>query len=108
MWDLHQACVRVLRADYCGDGQGHTRDGTPVDLYDRLGVQSGEPAPGMRFEAAWGPAGAVCVARSRLPDLVAPEALEGQCPARLRGRTGPACTEDGAHATLEALLFNRS
>jgi ADYC domain len=72
MWDLHQACVRLFRADYCGDGRGHTRDGTRIDLYDRLGVQEDEPGPGMRFEAAWGPAGAACVARPRVPDLLAP------------------------------------
>jgi hypothetical protein len=109
LWDHHQACVRLFRADYCGDGVGHTRDGTRIGLYDRLGVQEDEPGPGMRFEAAWGPRGAVCVARPRVPDLLAPEALEGLCPGRLGGRTGPAaCTEDGARARPEALLFNRS
>jgi hypothetical protein len=109
MWDLHQACVRLFRADYCGDGVGHTRDGTRIDLYDRLGIQKDEPGPGMRFEAAWGPAGALCVARPRVPDLLAPEALEGLCTGRLGGRTGPAaCAEDGARAAPGALLFNKS
>jgi hypothetical protein len=108
MWDLHQACVRLFRADYCGDGRPHTRDGTRIDLYDRLGIQKDEPEPGMRFEAAWGPEGAVCVARPRRPELLAPEALEGLCPARLGGRTGPSCTEERARARPEALLFNKS
>ena len=27
MWDYHQACTRLIRADYCGDGRTHTRDG---------------------------------------------------------------------------------
>jgi ADYC domain-containing protein len=31
-WDYHQACVRMVRADYAGDGIGHTRDGTLIDL----------------------------------------------------------------------------
>jgi hypothetical protein len=63
----------------------------------------------MRFEAAWGSQGAVCVARPRVPDLLAPEALEGLCPGRLGGRTGPAtCTEEGARATPGVLLFNKS
>src|SRR5262249_23315215 len=32
------ACVRALRADYCGDGTSYTVDGTIVNLYDRDGV----------------------------------------------------------------------
>ena len=36
LWDYHQACVRMVRADYGGDGVGHTRDNTPVDVFDRL------------------------------------------------------------------------
>jgi hypothetical protein len=27
-----QACVRLVRADYCGDGIAHTRDGTPPQV----------------------------------------------------------------------------
>jgi len=61
----HQACTRMVRADYCGDGVSHTRDGTLIDVYDTAGVM----APGLdrtfRFEAAWGPNGALCVERTR-------------------------------------------
>ena len=39
MEPYYQACVRMVRADYCGDGVGHTRNGTPIDLFDRIGVQ---------------------------------------------------------------------
>src|SRR5262249_22674895 len=35
--DLHQACTRMARADYCGNGKSHTRDGTPIRLQDRIG-----------------------------------------------------------------------
>ena len=98
----HQACVRLLRADYCGDGTGHTRDGTTVSIYDRVGIQADEPAPGMAFEAAWGPGGAVCVRRTRLPDVLAPDALAASCP-RLAGRLGDACDEGAP-----ALLYGRS
>lgn len=62
----YQACVRMMRADYCGDGVGHTRNGTPIDLFDRIGVQRDEPAEGMTLEAAWGPEGAVCISHTRL------------------------------------------
>jgi hypothetical protein len=30
----YRACVRLVRADYGGDGVGHTRNGTPIDLFD--------------------------------------------------------------------------
>jgi hypothetical protein len=105
--DHHQACVRMMRADYCGDGRSFTRDGTLIDLYDRLGIQKDEPAPGMRFEAGWAKDGAVCIARVRIPENATLEALERLCPARLAGRTGAACSEvttDGP----EVLLRNRS
>ena len=85
LWDHHQACVRMMRADYCGDGQSFTRDGTLIDLYDRLGLQKDEPAPGMRFEAGWGKDGAICVARARIPEKVTLEELARRCPGRLAG-----------------------
>jgi hypothetical protein len=34
---LHQMCTRAARADYCGDGNVHTRDGTLVDIFDGYG-----------------------------------------------------------------------
>ena len=37
MIDWYNACIRLLRADYCGDGRPFTRDGTLVDIYDHLG-----------------------------------------------------------------------
>ena len=98
----YNACVRLVRADYCGDGVGHTRNGTPIDIFDRIGIQRDEPAPGMRFEAAFGPDGAVCVRRTRLPDLLQLSVLGAACP-RLAGHTGEAC-DKSAHA----LLFVRS
>lgn len=32
--EYHQACVRMVRADYCGDGTPHTKDGTRINIYD--------------------------------------------------------------------------
>src|SRR5262249_52952547 len=103
LWDHHQACTRLLRADYCGDGTAHTRDGTMVDLYDRYAIQAEEPLPGMSFAAAWDAAGAVGVRRPRIPALISLEALARACP-RLASRLGEACSEDEPHA----LLFDRS
>ena len=83
--EYHQACVHLVAADYCGDGKPHTREGTKIDMWDDLGIQKRETEPGMVFEAAWSPRGAVYLNKTRyaepLSDLVA------QCPDRLTGRT---------------------
>jgi hypothetical protein len=104
MLDWFNACVRMLRADYCGDGRAFTRDGTLIDLYDRIGIQTVDNALVASFEAAWGPAGAICVARTRVPDIVNLEGLGRMCP-RLSGRLGPgSCNEN----VPDALILNRS
>ncbi|HVM11652.1 MAG TPA: ADYC domain-containing protein [Actinomycetota bacterium] len=54
----HQACVRLIRADYCGDGTSYTADGTPVNLYDGLGIQTDDHD--WYFEAEWDERGARC------------------------------------------------
>ena len=54
------ACTRLLRADFCGDGATYTVDGTEVDLYDGLGVQSDTQS--WNAEAEWTQDGARCVA----------------------------------------------
>jgi hypothetical protein len=107
MWDLHQACVRMIRADYCGDGRANTRDGTRIEFYDRLGVTRPEPAEGMSFEAAWAPDGAVCVAHVRVTDFATLDGLAQACPGRLAGHIGPVCQEEAA-IRLGGILFNKS
>ena len=84
---MHWTCTRVARADYCGVGVAHTRNGTMINLWDRL------PAPGpiqrhgltpllMFFEAGWNTGGAVCLSHSRwlLDDV---QLLVAVCPDRL-------------------------
>jgi ADYC domain len=105
LWDYHQACVRMVRADYGGDGVSHTRDGTTIDPFDRLGIQSAEPdprGPHLEFEAAWGPDGAVCVRRMRIPELLSIGELVQHYP-QLAGKTGQDCSE-----AVDALIWNRS
>ncbi len=68
--DHHQACTRLIRADYCGDGKSYTLDGTLLNLYDGLGVQ--DDTEGWSFEAEWGPNGARCVAQRRELDGATP------------------------------------
>src|SRR6266436_911063 len=40
MRDYYEACVRMVRADYCGDGR--TRTGMAIDIWDDLGIQVSE------------------------------------------------------------------
>lgn len=63
--DVHAACTRMARADYCGDGTPWTMDGTSIGTFDSLGVQTRLAAGTMVFEAAWSADGAVCFARTR-------------------------------------------
>jgi hypothetical protein len=105
----HEACVRMLRADYCGNGQSATRPGVTVDVSDRLGLQQTE-APAAPFEAAWGREGALCVAHARVPEVMSLERLAQTCP-RLKGRLGPeVCAFQAASAGRfgDALIFSRS
>ena len=55
----HQAAVRMIRADYCGNGVHHTTNGNPIDVADSMGIQTHESA--WNIEAGWGVNGAVCV-----------------------------------------------
>ena len=117
---LHQACTRMARADYCGNGTSHTQDATLVDIYDSRGLLARTTSPTARwqpdrasFEAAWGPDGAVCLARTRDDRPV--DAILKECPGRFS--RGPELDlGDGDRCSLRrdktgpagALLRNRS
>jgi hypothetical protein len=103
MRDWFNACVRMMRGDYCGDGRPFTRDGTLIDIYDRIGVQKSDD-PSLSVEAAWGPDGAICVAHTRVPDIIDLAGLAKACP-RLAGKLGPAACNDDAPG---GLVMNRS
>jgi hypothetical protein len=80
---FYQACQFTVRANYDGRGEAHTRNGTPVDFADAIGIASFDTAtdPTFGFEAGWGPNGAVCVARTRWPDLLDRATLIESAPA---------------------------
>ncbi|WP_439597813.1 ADYC domain-containing protein [Falsiroseomonas sp.] len=104
---FHAACVHMMRGAYGDAERAWTRDGTRIDLYDRVGIQSPAMEAEQSFEAGWTPQGAVCVAHMRVPENGDLAALLAAAP-HLAGRTGPeACTEARAEAE-GALLFNRS
>ncbi len=62
----HQACVRALRADYCGDGMSHTVDGVPINIYDGIGIR--HERSDWSNEAEWDDNGALCIVKARLPE----------------------------------------
>ena len=65
--DHHQACTRMARADYCGDGTSATVDGTAIDVWDNLDIQT--QFTDWEVEAEWSPEGATCVNFVRHPEL---------------------------------------
>jgi hypothetical protein len=65
-----ESCVRMVRADYCGDGVAHTQDNTEIDVYDGVGLQSRDPNVSWWTEAMWAPAGAACMTGYRIVDPV--------------------------------------
>jgi len=94
---FHQACTRMLRADYCGDGTATTRDGTQVDLWDDFGIQNDE-APTWNLEAEWSADGAVCVDETRWPTIEdgggnVETYIQDHCPSRWRA---PGCGGAGS------------
>jgi ADYC domain-containing protein len=99
------ACVRMMRADYCGDGRSSTRPGVRVDMWDRAGVQQAQTD--LPFEAAWGPNGAVCLARVRVPGVATLESILQFCP-RLAAHVGSPCESWSRRSDSGALIWNRS
>jgi hypothetical protein len=101
---LHDACVRMIRADYGGDGATATRDGTRIAFCDLDGVRRCTRTE-RDFEAAWSRHGAVCVAQARVPELVSLEAVAQRYP-RLAAHLGPSCTFGAGVADERVVLFS--
>jgi hypothetical protein len=104
--DVYNACIRMVRADYCGDGTPTTNEGQRIDIYDDHGIQRPANEAAMDFEAGWTPNGAACVRHVRVKQNVTLESLVAACP-RLSGRIGTVCSESSARV-WGARLFNRS
>ena len=108
--DYHQACTRMARADYCGNGKSHTREGTPIDVYDELGIQKKTPNNRMVFEAAWSPDGATFINRPRWFETLSE--IRQECPNKLKGRINQGGSWTTAQKVKQkwsnSLLFNDS
>ena len=103
-----ETCLRLARADYCGDGAATTREGTAIDAYDTVGIMQRTPnLPDFAFEAGWTPSGAVCAHHARIPENLELDSLPSDCPRLAQAPIGDACDEAGAKA-LGALIVTRS
>jgi hypothetical protein len=101
--DHHQACTRLIRADYCGDGVSWTRDGTTIDLYDHIGIQE-DTEPSWVFEAEFRPDGAACVSRKRIDEMTT---IDGAKPRKcVQNRQSGKCGKP-AHFGTGTLLMVR-
>jgi len=74
--DHHQACTRMARADYCGDGTAATVDGTLIDIWDELMPQLQTPFTDWPVEAEWTAEGASCLNFVRHPEFGYPSCFE--------------------------------
>jgi hypothetical protein len=97
--DFHEACTRLIRADYCGNGTPHTRDGTAIDVADGLQIQiyDGNYQSDWEPEAVFGPDGAHCVQNPRLVSLN----WDGTCPGTSRP-VMPSCDASFDYAMYQA------
>lgn len=106
---LHQACSRMARADYCGDGVGHTKDGTAINIFDVYGVQRQDEVDGMKFEAAWNAEGAVAIDHGRYAPA---NQIIAKCPNKLQQHEvsdrNSLPLEDLKRLYPNALMFNES
>ncbi len=100
----HQACTRMIRADYCGDGRAHTVPGRIIMIYDRRSrwpdMQYGS------FEAIWDENGAICLNKSRVPEKFPLTDILMSCP-RL-AKAPKECGDQQLRSSSSALLGNRS
>jgi hypothetical protein len=115
---LHWACTRLARADYCGNGQSWTQNGTLINVWDYAPApgpfqQQGTPPADFFFEAGWNTKGAVCLSKQRW--LTLPPAVAQSCPDRLippgmSTSAGTVCDTDQQALQFDSTtqLFNQS
>jgi hypothetical protein len=77
-WQHRQATVKMLTADYCGTGTAFTADGTSLHWRNQAGWSHNNVPTSARFEAKWGPNGAVCLNEPRL-GMSYMQAIQDEC-----------------------------
>jgi ADYC domain len=94
---FQEACVRMVRADYCGDGVSHTENGTPIEIYDTAGLQTETPGNPLPLEAEWSATGAACVKHVRWtataanPGQTVEDYITQNCLSRWAGPSSTSC-----------------
>ena len=97
LWDYHQACTRMARADYCGTRASFTEERTQIDLSDRLGFRT--PDMDLPFEAGWRPNGALCLSKLRW-QTIKPAGYCASIPDPRRDPLAPPCDGYGDRPLL--------
>lgn len=93
--ELFETAIRVLRADYCYDGDSHTQPGVALVLEDRWELHGPDEDHATNpVEAVWGPSGLLCRGKGRLKDI--------EC---LNKRKVADCPKDTSFATYPDALF---
>ena len=107
------ACTRAVRADYCGNGVAHTRDGTPVNFWDNLGIQTRDITK-WKIEAEWTTQGAKCIRHTRWlrTDLTSSrtdlEYVKSQCGERLASSGDSDCDDDDSNFHSDNGLYTKT
>jgi hypothetical protein len=105
------ACIRMTRADYCGDGKSYTYIGTNIDVHDdkkhmKEYNKNKECGDGRCFEASWSERGAECVAHTRWKDVDITKICQ-QNPFTDSSQAGVLCRSDSPRLNKQS-LFTRS
>ena len=106
--DWHATCARLVTADYCGDGVPHTRNGTPIDIYDNLNIQT--RSGNLRgLEADWTTDGARCIRQTRWVNATGLgndlDYVTSHCPERLAINNPVSCGGDPYKGNADVTNF---
>lgn len=63
-----QATLKMITADYCGEGESYTENGTPIVWANRAGTVDDDLYTPGQVEAVWTANGALCVGATRIAD----------------------------------------
>jgi len=109
--DWHEACTRLVTADYCGDGIPHTRNGTPIDIYDNLNIQT-RSGTLRGVEADWTTDGARCIRQTRWVNATGLgndlDYVTSHCPERLAINNPVSCGGDPYKGNADVTNFPSS
>ena len=109
--NLHWACTRLARADYCGDGRTWTQNGTRINIWDTAPAPGpfqlhGPSDPTFFFEAGWNTKGAVCLSKQRWATLN-PQIAQN-CPSKLVAPGASTSAGTVCDTPEQAALFDSS